>query len=147
MFKQEADSNWPYRLVFFKVLLLPIIGGIIFLAGVMLYSWHNTGGIWRGFIERDSIVSVALGGALFFLPSAIAIALVVSGLRLYRSLLTSMSVSIMAAITHFLWWVFCDKYITPSLLVLESVYLLLPLTLAYAATAQLVLPKKEDDLF
>jgi len=146
MFEDDANSPWPYRLVFFKVFLLPVITGIIFVAGVMLYSGFYSGGIWRGFIERESIVSVALGFSLFFLPSAFAIALVVSGLRLYRSLLTSMSVSITAALVHFLWWVFCDKYITPSLLVLESASLLLPLTLAYAATAQLALPKKEADI-
>jgi len=144
MFKDELNSNWPYFSVFLKVFLLPVIAGIIFVVSVMLYSWHYNGGIWRGFIERDSILSVVLGFSLFFLPSTIAIALVVSGLRLYRSLLTSMAVSITAALVHLLWWVFCDKYITPSLLVLESASLLLPLTLAYAATAQLVLPKKDS---
>jgi len=143
----DTSNDWPYLSVFLRIWLLPIVGGILFVAGVMLYSWFNTGGIWRGFIERDSITSVILGFSLFFLPSSLAIALIVSGLRLYRSLLTSMAVSITAALAHFLWWVFCDKYITPSLLVLESASLLAPLTLAYAAAAQLALPKKDDGGF
>jgi len=138
----DSNNPWPYRAVFLKTFLLPLIGGMFFVGGVMLYSWHYSGGIWRGFIERESIISVALGFSLFFLPTALAIALTVSLLRLYRSLLTSMAISITAALAHFLWWTFCDKYITPSLLVLQSAYLLAPLTLAYAATAHLTLPKK-----
>jgi len=139
----DEGNNWPYVTVFLKVFLLPVLAGIVFVAGVMLYSGASSGGIWRGFVERETLWQVALGFSLFFLPTAALIALVVSAMRLFRSLLTSMAVSITAAIAHFLWWVFCDKYLSPSLLVLDSVYLLAPLTLAYAAIAQLTLPKKD----